>query len=179
MRITYIQGPLVLQGLVRTAQDHLVCSAGHDGSPAEEHWRQYLINLFCDIMHFDGSWRCYEATYPRPSAIVALASRATRATSGISSSTCVTKSQIRTFWWLGVTSWATGTASTTWSYSTWSASLVTLESIMGDIRWSEKIMIMIRILLMIETWSRCCGGPLLFWPPPPYCSLLTPGAAPC
>ena len=70
-------------------------------------------------------------THPRPSAIVALASRATRATSGISSSTChKTIADVYRNLFMIATSWTTGTASTTWSYSTRPASLVTLTSIL-------------------------------------------------
>ena len=91
------------------------------------------------------------ATHPRPSAIVALASRATRATSGISSSTCH-KIIVDAFQnvFMIATSWTTGTAATTWSYSTWPASLVTLTSILLS---SHQINVVDRNLITLLRWS--------------------------
>ena len=57
--VTYIQGPLVRQGLVRTAQGLLVCSTGRDGSPDDQshhvittdqsHLKTLMLNS--DILH--------------------------------------------------------------------------------------------------------------------------------
>lgn len=56
------QGPLVRQGLVRTAQDPLVCSAGRDGSPSTlchsrpglQSHQGHLWDLLLDLLdHWD------------------------------------------------------------------------------------------------------------------------------
>ena len=48
------------------------------------------------------------------------------------------------------TSWTTGTAATTWSYSTWPASLVTLTSILLS---SHQINVVDRNLITLLRWS--------------------------
>ena len=49
------------------------------------------------------------------------------------------------------TSWTTGTASTTWPYSTWPAPLVTLKSILINIGWLSNIVD--RNLITLLRWS--------------------------